>query len=202
MWALLSWFFTIRTIEVVGEGFNIDIAREHSPKNILFFPSERIKKELMVQYPLLGEVIIKKKYPTTLIIHLVPRKPAALLVSRGHEFALDAMGYVVGIDVGGNLPKLFFDVGSFPIGARVSDTRISQILTFVIAASPVPLESVEQYGHTALRVRLGATDIFLPQNGDLGAKAATLQTILAGFRIKGTLPKVVDLRFEKPIITN
>ena len=44
-------------------------------------------------------------------------------------------------------------------------------------------------------------DIFFTQDA-IEQTLATLQTLIAGFRIKGTLPKVIDLRFDKPVITN
>ncbi len=63
-------------------------------------------------------------------------------------------------------------------------------------------KSISEKDSASILATMGHTNIFLPQKGDLKVKAGTLQTIVMGFRIKGTLPTVIDLRFEKPIVTN
>ena len=59
---------------------------------------------------------------------------------------------------------------------------------------------IEPYETQSIRARFGQTDIIITQTNDLSQVLDTLQTLMEGFRIKGTMPKSIDLRFGKPIV--
>ncbi len=196
--------FSISRVEVDGQGMSIELDKAKLGENLLFVPTDRLRHDLLAAYPLLGAVRFEKQYPGTLIIHLIKRQPFALLVSRGATYALDASGVVLDNAVStGAYPILEFDVGSLAIGSIVPDPRVKASLAFLQALHGVlPIARLGTRDTSSILAVMEHTNIFLPQTGDLRAKADTLQTIIEGFRIKGTLPTVIDLRFQKPIVTN
>jgi len=202
--AVLVRAFTIRDIVVDAPGMTIELDREKFGKNLLFLPVSTFRKELLSSYPLLREVSFERKFPGTLVVHLEKRPTFVLIESAGNIYELDEYGLILG-SVGrkDTHPLLVFDVGILSVGGRVTDDRVEAALSFMRGLTDYKGISVIAPKDTqSLFAKLGNTNIFLPQTGDLSAKADTLQIIIEGFRMKGTLPTVIDLRFEKPVITN
>lgn len=198
-------FFEIKKVEVVGQGVNVEIDLAKIPNNLLFFPAEKLRQELYRSQPLLAQVTFQKKYPHTLVITALPRVPLARLQSDGRELLLDRDGVVIA--QAGNepmFPVLIFQLNSLPeAGEKINDQRVSQALNFIdVTREFWTSESITSLDSSSLRSKSDKTEIFFPQQGELQSRAATLQTLLTGFRIKGTLPSIVDLRFNKPIVTN
>ena len=196
--------FTLTHVEVDGQGMTVAFDQNKIGQNLLFLQTDRIRTELLSEYPLLSDVRFEKKYPGTLVIHLVRREPFVLLDSRGVRYALDKNGVVLSeLPAGGSYVLLQFQTPPLAVGGTVRDQNVVASLSFLRALHGVlPISSMTEKDSTSLRAVMGNTDIFLPQNEDLSGKAATLQTIVEGFRIKGRLPSVIDLRFDKPVITN
>ncbi len=195
----------VRQIVVDGQGMLIELDRSKIGENLLFLQTDRLTHDLLSAYPVLASVRFEKKYPGTLIIHLVRRQPVAMIRSHGGTYLVDADGII--LDNAGPqtaLPLMSMDISVPSIGSRVTNPEARAALTFINAlhgSLPVT-EMRDNPANASIRAVMGNTDIFLPQMGDLGQKASTLQTIVEGFRIKGTLPTVIDLRFDKPIVTN
>lgn len=201
---LFGWIFTVRSVVVDAPGMAIALDYSKMSYNLFFVPTEALRREIMDQYPLLEDVRFEKKFPSTLVIRLKKRAPVAVLLSSKTWYALDRNGNVVGIgEKVSGLPVLRMEAGAFGLGSAVRDVRVSAALRFYTALGgviPVSEFTVREDG--SIRATYGNTSIFIPQTGDQKAKADTLQIIVEGFRIKGTLPTVIDLRFDKPIITN
>ncbi len=196
--------FSIRQVEVDGDGMTIELDRSKLGENLWLIPTDRLTRELVADYPLLSTVRFEKRFPGTLIIHLVKRKPIANIVSGGVSYAVDADGYILGNATSLTAyPVLQFDIGLYAIGSKAADDRVHACLAFLKELNgALAIQRMTNGSGTSIRAIMGNTDILLPQHGDIRRKADTLQTIVEGFRIKGTLPAVIDLRFEKPIVTN
>lgn len=196
--------FTIKDVLVDAPGMSIELDKEKFGKNLLFLPVSTFRQELLSSYPLLMDVTFERKFPGTLIVHLVKRPAFVSFESNGNLYELDEYGLVLGSvgEVGGRT-HMVFNIGILSAGSRVGDDRVEAALSFLRALeNPARILRIEPRDNHSLRAKLGNTNIFLPQSGDLSAKADTLQIIMEGFRMKGTLPAVIDIRFEKPVITN
>lgn len=194
--------FVLKRIEVVGDKVDIQVDRERLAQNILFLQTHALEQELLSAYPLIESVKFSKSLPSTLILDVRLRKVYAVLVTQQGSYAIDAEGIVLGSrnDLH-HLPQLYFNVPPPPIGSRVSHPGAQASLTLIRSLRDIPIREMREKDSAAIQATHGQTNIFLPQSSDITSKAATLQTIVAGFRIKGTLPVVIDLRFDKPIIT-
>ena len=196
-------FFRVRTIEFTGDGVRISIDPERIEKNLLFLSASRMEDDLLIAYPELKEVIVKKKIPQTLVISASLRSPIARLETDTHAFMLDREGVVLPLtDSSAILPVIRIHIDTVRVGDSVHDEGISAALAFLTEfENEIPILSIEKKDTLSLRAKTDKTDIFIPQGGDMRILAATLQTMFLGFRIKGSLPALIDLRFDKPIVT-
>ncbi|MCJ7826141.1 FtsQ-type POTRA domain-containing protein, partial [Patescibacteria group bacterium] len=77
----IMYGFEVKRIEFLGEGMKAEINDQLITGNIIFFPSEKIRQELLRTYPILQDVVIRKKFPHTITIAPILRQPFALLVT-------------------------------------------------------------------------------------------------------------------------
>lgn len=196
-----SKLFEIQKVEVIGSGVTIQLDEEKIAKNLLFFPSGKVRAMLMAENSLLADVRFIKKYPHTLLIEPVVRTPIARLVTQSQIVLVDSVGIVVPGDPQQTLPVLTFDVGMVHEGQKLSDPRVLQSLRFVeTMQDPWAIDTVTTQDGTTLIAVYDKSDILFTQDAPIPTLTSTLQTLLTGFRIKGSLPKIIDLRFDKPIV--
>lgn len=195
--------FFIEHVEIIGHGVNISIDEKKLPKNLLFFPSDTVTKSLLSENSMIESLQIRKKYPHTLVIVVTPRMPFVNIQQNNSFIAVDRTGFVLGASYSmDKLPVILFSIPSVIFGKRIMDETFMHALAFLDNTKAiVSFDHVDVYDSASFRASMGQTDIIIPQLGEYEHIATTLQTLLAGFRIKGTLPKTIDLRFDKPIVT-
>ena len=197
-----SKLFSIQVVEVIGEDVRVIVDEKKISKNLLFFPSDKLREDILRDNPLLLDVRFKKLYPHTLQIIPTPRVPFIRLQSADRLVLVDRDGVVLQDgDQGLSLPLIQLTLSPFRVGEVIPDKRIGMLLTFIdMFQESLPIESITEYDSSSFQVKTGKTDIYITQDKPIQDTMATLQTLMAGFRIKGTLPAVVDLRFDKPIV--
>ena len=194
--------FVVKNFEVIGTGIRIEVNQNRLPKNLLFFPGDKLRQQILHDNPLIADVTFEKRFPHTLIIVVIPRTAVAVIRTPGGIMGLDRNGILLGEPNQTNtLPELKFDLPRTMTGEKISDQKIIQSLAFIgLTQTFLPLTSIEASGSASLLARAKKTDIIIAQNANLTNTATTLQTLLAGFRIKGNLPASIDLRFDKPVV--
>lgn len=195
--------FAIRNIEVIGDPVNVVVNDEKLPKNLLFFPAAKLKGELLRDNPLLLTLELKKKFLHTLVIVAERRIPVAKININSMLGLIDTEGYIVGLDDGTtSLPLISFDPIDASVGQKIDDPATRAALSLIASLPPEYIfEKITKYDRLSVIAKLAKTDIIVAQQTDQSSLSATLQTILNGFRIKGTMPTRIDLRFDKPVIT-
>jgi hypothetical protein len=201
---VITSFFRLRKIEYVGEGAIIQIDETRIPGNVLFFPSERIRKTLLSDHPELKDVYVSKKFPNTLRIEPIFREPFILLQTKDKLVLLDkeqvVVTYASGVE---RYPRVTLPLLVEKKGQRLDDKRITLAIGFILSTAPiVHFTEVTEVDSQSLSFKSDVTEVFITQNADLAEVTTTLQTLIEGFRIKGILPRIIDLRFSKPIIKN
>lgn len=199
---LLSDYFTITAIEVVDPYIDIEVNHDRFQNNILLFSPNDMQEDILRTHPLLEDVHVTKVYPHTIQIDVVPRVPIARIQTATQYMLIDHEGYVLGnVREDSDMPLVVLPIADMRIGQRVADQRVQQSVYFLrLVGDDIEVEHISEHDATSLRAEVGETDIFFPQNGLLEAKVSTLQILLSGFRIKGTLPDIVDLRYSKPTV--
>ncbi len=200
-WIVTSGF-TLTKVEVVGDGVYLAIDSQKLPKNLLLLSTGKLQASLIEQYPLLLKAQVSKRYPHTLVITAVARKPIARIATTLGTFFLDPDGVVVDEKKSSDgLPLLDIPVQTITIGSKLSDPAVMTTLGLLQKIHPVvKIENIVMNDSTSLIAKTSTTDILFTHNADTQAIATTLQTLFEGFRIKGTLPTRIDLRFDKPVV--
>ena len=202
LYLFVTRVFFIQTIEVVGQNIQVIVDNKKIPKNLLFFPSDRIRSEILKDNPLLSDIRFEKIFPHTLKIRPVVRTPFARLLSGDRMVLIDQGGVILTDgDQGLHLPLISLQLPPFRVGETLTTPSLKYVLAFLTGTesygSP---ESIVGMDSSAFQVKMGKTDIFITQDKPVAETLTTLQMLIAGFRIKGTLPAVVDLRFDKPVV--
>ena len=202
IYRIITRIFSLETIEVVGSDIQVLLDNKKVPKNLLFFPSDTMRSLILKDNPLLSDVQFVKKYPHTLIIRPVIRIPYVILQTDTRSVLLDQSGIVLMDGTRGMpLPVLRFTLDPIHVGEKITDSRVVTAITCIKNMQIyLAVTSVEEIDGASIHLKSDKTSIFITQLKPIRETLATLQTLIAGFRIKGTLPTVVDLRFDKPII--
>lgn len=195
--------FRLETIEVIGTGAVFSANTEKLSTNVLFFPTKTLEDDLRTQYPLFQSVRVFKKFPHTIGIAYTLRNPKGYVQSLGHTYGVDDDGIILGEYLPPFVhPVMMFDIGIQSIGVRVTDARVRAAQEFLLALdSTLEVSFVKEYSSNAFEARIDSLRILVPVEGNMEEKARALLFLTNGFRIKGVLPSIVDLRFSKPIIT-
>ena len=194
--------FDIKNITVSGDAATVEINKQRFIGNILFFPTKEITDEILSDNPLVKSVVIKKKFPSTLELIIERRIPVAAIVTQnGSIQGIDAEGIITGDTLNTQLPRIFTAIPAVHPGQRIQTVFVTDAL-HVISTEKDTLKIIEfqEMDTSSFRAHTDTSDIFFPQKTDISPILDTLQTLIAGFRIKGTMPKTVDLRFGKPVV--
>ncbi len=199
---LLTRVFVIREIRVLGGGVQVEVREERMPKTLLFFPSEKIRAQLLADNPILADIQFKKKYPGTLVIVPTMRTPFAILATDSRRVSVSEEGFVLGdADTATVLPVITATFEGIRVGQKISNPGVLTSLKIIRGMQEImPMTTVTIMEEGLVRARAGKLDILFTQQSDAARLMSTLQTLVTGFRIKGTLPSVIDVRFDKPIV--
>ncbi len=83
-------FFVIQTIEIAGDGITVIVDEKKISKNLLFFPSDKIREDILRENQLLEDVVFSKKFPHTLILQPILRHPFAILKTTDRVAIVDS----------------------------------------------------------------------------------------------------------------
>ena len=151
--------------------------------------------------PLVKTKEIKKKFPSTLEFVIYKRSPIAEIITNGIQIGVDEDNVITEIVANNQLPVIVIDIPLVRIGATVKHPSIVQAVALIrITKSFIQWSHIEPFETQSIRAKTGQTDILITQTSDLTYVRDTLQTLIEGFRIKGTMPKSIDLRFSKPVV--
>lgn len=196
--------FSIQTITVEAEGMRIVFDPHKVTNNLLFFPDKKIESQLLHDYPMVSSVTIKKIFPHTLFIKAAILAPIARLITPKMTVMLTHGAVVHAPTIPPpveRLPTLVFDVPAVGVGDQIHDDRVQMSIQLLEQVTPfLSITTITPVDESSLRFETAQTEIFIPRHGDPLEIATTLQSLVNGFRIRGTFPKVIDLRFQKPYI--
>ncbi|MBI3956358.1 FtsQ-type POTRA domain-containing protein, partial [Candidatus Gottesmanbacteria bacterium] len=124
--------FTITMVEVSGEGIAVAVDETSLPKNLLFFPVSDVQDQILKENPLVGSVSLKRKYPGTLVITAVPRKPFVIAGVGGETYALDDQGVVLSqYPSAADLPVIHLSLSPVQPGDTVADPIVLTAVRFL-----------------------------------------------------------------------
>ena len=193
--------FKVKHIEVLGDSVQLEINESIFVNNILFFPSESVVQKIKLDNPQVMTVEIRKKFPSTLVFIIYKRTPIAEIITSGIYLGIDEDSVITEEISTNHLPIITIDIPLARVGTKVKHPMIVQTIALINKTkSFIQWMQFESFETQSIRAKTGQTDILITQTSDLTYVRDTLQTLMEGFRIKGTMPKSIDLRFSKPVV--
>jgi len=198
---LLLQVFQIKNITVSGDAARVEVNAKQFVGNMIFFRSDAVIAQIKDENPLVETIEIRKHFPSTLELVVYKRQPIARLKTNTAIVGIDADAIVTDMLGPDTIPVIQIDVPLVRMGVAMKDDGVKQAVSIIAGSgSFLHVRKIQTYETVSLRVETQESNIFLPQKGDIRPTLDTLQTLIAGFRIKGTMPKTIDLRFDKPVV--
>ena len=199
--SFLFSLFEIKKIIVEPSTISVLVDKNQIPTNLLLFPTDRVRSELLAQYPEIGTITIIKELPHTIRFFITKKEAVSQVSYKGKTYYLDEDSMVFSSAQKYDVPVLALPITHIKEGYKISGTGFDCSLAFIQELRhDEAIERISLSTNDTLEVVLKDTRVLLLVTADGKERADTLQTILKGFRMKGSLPSTLDLRFSKPMI--
>lgn len=176
------------------------VKREVLGQRIFLLKRQAIASEIKRKFLPVGEVVFKKKYPQTVLVQIVERKPMARICPPGGlEFLIDKEGVVyseVQSEFQG-LRVVTLELGTeLALGQKIDDDAVSLILL-----EEPQVSSIKYSAQQGIEVKSDEQlKIYFSREKNLESQIRSLQLILKKYKIEGKDLKQVDLRFDHPVV--
>ena len=177
----------IRSIEVAGSDVQLLIDEKALPKNLLFFLRKNSVFNYCKRIQCYGISEFIKNFPHTLVIEPLIRDGVARITRGSQTVTVDYDGVVIpDADSSRVLPRIILDGDAVHVGQKVTDRMVQQSLLLIKHLDARwGIGSIEKRDDASITAYIGKTNTIITQDADMVSTAATLQTLLEGFRIKG-----------------
>lgn len=175
-------------------------------QNVLFLSPQKISQQIKDELPKIEEAKVEKKLPDKLIIHLSKRKPIAVVEVGGEYWKVDYQGVVLArVNQPVDLPLVVSnELLTFSEGQWIDEPSILAGLDYLykLLFNGIETRRVEVVNSKELIIHLktGATVLVSIDTGRQ-QEVNSLQLILERTKIEGKKIEVIDMRFDKPVIT-
>ncbi|MDH7476737.1 MAG: FtsQ-type POTRA domain-containing protein [Microgenomates group bacterium] len=207
---IVSHILVIKKITVVSSDKNIKIIglTNFYNKNLLFFNTQKASEILLRLNPLIKEINLEKKYPNQLKIEIKFGQPAAYLPSDLGYFLISENGTVLAKSKEKiyNLPEIFyyqkFNHSAFQPGDKIDYKDIILALYFLKKAKEIALNiiSIDIKGFYMIGLNLENRKILFSAEKDWSIQENQFVSLIKRFKLEGSDFRVMDLRFDKPVI--
>jgi len=176
-------------------------------KNIIFFPTEAVKKEIFREKPTLKAVKIKKKLPNKLIFELKEREGIVALGLEGEQgfYIVDSEGVLLAKTKNSSLPLILLSqpIG-LDIGQKIEEEEILRAINFLtnLRLNLFEPKQARIISPFSLEVLLkGDVTLLFSLKKEAQIQLDSLQFIFSRSKIEGKTIRKIDLRFDKPVLT-
>lgn len=207
-----SGFFTIKHIycSQEGEPCPLSIAAElanHQHKNILTFRAAEVEAKLLAASPGIQHITITVSLPDTIRVNLTGRTPnltAAVSTSSTQLVFIDNRNVPFQVEEHSPLrpeivgPKM----SELKLGETIEDKNILSAIELAHTLNDyfIKYEYVKVWPDRLQVVLKNAPEAIFPLEGDYSLLVPSLQLILRQTTIELGEPRLIDLRFSKPIL--
>ncbi len=215
---LLSFFLFLRTdiFQVKALDFDFEeladealvrqqISEKVLARSIFFLKVAEVEREIKGTFPTVSSISFEKRWPDRLLIKVIVRKPLAIVEDKNQaRFLVDQEGLLFRQAAEEPLPiiKLGEDFeGAVGLWLAVDEQGIASYLKTLDLVSSKGLETKGIYLRSqTIELRLTNTIVWLSTEGSIDQHLELLTQILQRFKLSGSTPKSVDLRFSRPVV--
>ena len=163
-------------------------------QNFFLVKTDEKVREMKASYPHWEKIVIKKTPFHKILISITTRQPVACLLIGDKIFLLDKEAVVLNErKTNPGLPEI--EVEKF----KEEEVKRAIEAIFLLNQYSVPCGRMK-IENQQLTLLWPETIVLLPQK-ELSLKIASLQMIVSQGKIEDKLPKIIDLRFKKPVIS-
>ena len=167
-------------------------------QNLFLLDEAKIRHEVLTN-PQIKQVTFEKSLPNSLTVTVNYRDPAFSWQGSNATFLVDDSGFVFQLGSASGLPQVVSS-DNLEIGKKMNPDTLSKVLA-IIKGTNSAATSISIQASTYQATLTGGTTVTFDPTGDLTAQSQALQLIIAKAKIDGKLPRSVDLRFPKPVVT-
>ena len=198
--------FRVQRIEIIGSNIQVVVDPKKLGSLLPFIATDSIADEIRAAHPELSKVEIYKKYPSTLVLDLVSKHPIATIRYPDGYASVDGTGFILSInetrDTSVDRVLLTGCDTSVVLFGKISDPLCVnglKLISELTKANEITRE-ITIRDRLYYQFKIGTSDIFIAHDADMPGIVTTLQTIMNRFRMKGTIPARINLRFAKPVV--
>jgi cell division septal protein FtsQ len=175
-------------------------------ENLLLINSEDISTAIGERFLGARDVTVAKKYPDVLIIDVEERIPLALLSSSDYDddFMVDIDGYVLGVVASDytDLPRISYE-GKVRVGEFVTNDLVPTYYGLIEALEATSLKASSMKFHPSFVAFYTSDDIrvLLDYEKDKETALRTLKLLVQNLGLEGKRPSVIDLRYDKVVVS-
>lgn len=201
-------YFKIKEIKIIDGQENTLGLNEIYSENIIFFNDKKIEELLNKKNPLIKNIIIQKKYPSTIVLQLSYFKPIAELLVNGGVYGLSDNGKIIykARQKNAKFTQINFyqklNYQNNNQGDLISFKEITDGLYFLKSFNDLGLKvnSLDINGINMLLFNLENKKIILSSEKTKELQIFQLGEIVRQFKIEGKQYQEIDLRYDKPVI--
>lgn len=206
----IQFIFSVKTITVRGtkEGQAINGLSSLGNKNIVLLSTKKAEQQLYYNNPYLASVFIQKNYPDDLIVTVTFQKPLAYLEVNNGYFLLSGKGRILEkkrvqeeiYPVVHYYQKLNFT--AFQSGDTIDYQDIRTALHFLQKALDLgeAINTIDIIGSDVIALVGSERKIVVTTEKETGLQEYQMETIIRQFKVEGKDFKVLDVRFDKPVV--
>lgn len=197
--------FELKRVIVVTDKIELKGLSELNGLNLLFMDEIKISSILIQKNLNLKSISVKKIYPSSLVLYTLAKTYKAQLKSNNLTILVDEENILLSdIDTQSSLlPLIEVRNISLPLNQK-ADWRIERAITLFkqLLKHTINIGNITLDGNKSLLkvTTLEGTEITISDKDDVYRVAASLQIIFNRFRIEGKNIRMIELRFDKPVV--
>lgn len=197
-------------------------------RSIFFINQKALKEKILKEFLSISDISFEKDFPNKLYVETLPREPVAVLkfvkeasfsgriasssarMATSSAFAqqfflVDKEGLVFAkVSSFSSLPLFYLFDEKFPdLGENIGQKRIQTASEVAQLLKKAKIEVGEvfltAFGTIEMNLKEGPMVFFSCQKSSV-AQVTSLQLILSSTKMESKVPKVIDLRFERPVV--
>lgn len=212
LYFLLGDFFKITQINCEKGDFSCSdqekiLINDFQGENIFLVKTQNKIELIKKNFPKIGQVIVTKKIPHTLLIKIILRNPiASFTQDEKNWYLVDDQGYLFDTLTfkPKDLPQVYFSASAAPISqGEIKEPILLQSLSLIksLKTNFVHLDKIMINNNDSWSLLLTeGTIATISARKDINLQVDSLQFILRQSKIEGDLPLTIDLRFDKPVV--
>lgn len=197
-------FFKVSQVEVAGDPDNLvtgEVIDLVKGTNIVLFPEQEIKAKLTSQF-ILEKIEFAKLFPGKIVATVTFRQPLVSFQSSVGRFLVDKYGVLYAPAGSESLPQVSDQSSTLSLGQRLPDNQLNLVRGLLAAVEGKFTPLVIKISASEVTLILSSNiQVLLTISSNLDRDISALQLITTQAKIEGKIPRLVDLRYSKPLVT-